>query len=213
MPELHDSITEPERASTASPTLPRMTEEEFEAWCSEDVRAEWVDGEVVVMSPSNTRHGLIEIFLLRVVCDFVERRDLGQILASTIQVRFAKQRRRRLPDMLFVSKERAEIVCPTYLDGAPDLIMEIVSPESTERDWREKYLEYQSAGVREYWVIDPQAEQVAGYTLAADGAYQRIQERDGRVESVLLPGFFLRPAWLWQPKLPKLHEVLGEMGV
>ena len=110
------------------PSPPRMTEEEFLAWCDEDIRAEWVDGEVFVMSPVNLDHSRLFKFLLTLLDGFVQFRDLGEILGSEYLIRMPNKPRMRLPDILFVAKERLHLLKRTYLDGAPDLIVEIVSP-------------------------------------------------------------------------------------
>jgi Uma2 family endonuclease len=130
-----------------------------------------------------------------------------------LQVRFASLRRRRVPDLLFVSTERMGILKATEVDGAPDLIIEIVSPDSPARDWREKYLEYEAVGVREYWVIDPMSKRVEGYALGADGRYSLIEEKDGVVHSTVMTGFFLKPVWLWQEPLPNPLDILRELSV
>ena len=79
-------------------------------------------------------------------------------------------------------------------------------------DWREKYLEYEAAGVREYWVADPLSRRFEGYALGADGRYTLIEEKDGMVYSTVLTGFFLKPAWLWQEPLPNPLDILRELG-
>jgi Uma2 family endonuclease len=195
------------------PTRLRMTEEEFVAWCDEDTRAEWVDGEVIMPSPANLRHVDLAGFLNLVLRAFVTSRSLGVVYGPELQVRFASLRRRRVPDLLFVSTERLGILKTTEVDGAPDLIVEIVSPDSPARDWREKYLEYEAAGVREYWVVDPMSQRFEGYTLDANGRYALLEEKDGIVRSAVLGEFFLKPAWLWQEPLPNPLDILRELGV
>ena len=118
-----------------------------------------------------------------------------------------------MPDLLFVSAERMNILETTEVDGAPDLIVEIVSPDSPARDWREKYLEYEAAGVREYWVVDPMSRRFEGYILDTERRYALIEGKGGVVHSAVLAGFFLKPAWLWQEPLPNPLEVLKELGV
>src|SRR5215510_13117158 len=149
-----DSQSAPVESPVVTPHL-RMTEEEFVTWCDEDIKAEWVDGEVIMPSPANLKHVDLAGFLNLILRMFVTSRGLGVVYGPELQVRFASLRRRRVPDLLFVSTERMSILKATEVDGAPDLIVEIVSPDSPARDWREKYLEYEAAGVREYWVADP----------------------------------------------------------
>src|SRR5262245_2970987 len=195
------------------PVRLRMTEEEFMAWCDEDTKAEWVDGEVIVHSPANLRHVDLAGFLNLILRWFVTSRGLGVVYGPELQVRFASLQRRRVPDMLFVSTERMNILKNTEVEGASDLIVEIVSPDSPTRDWREKYLEHEAAGVREYWVVDPMSQRFEGYTLGAAGRYALIEEKDGVVYSTFLAGFFLKPPWLWQELLPNPLDVLKELGV
>jgi Uma2 family endonuclease len=83
----------------------RMTEEAFEAWCDEDVKAEYVDGEVVVTSPARPRHELVLKFLLEVLDLYVESRDLGLVLGSQAMIRL-RPGLRRVPDLVFFTKGR-----------------------------------------------------------------------------------------------------------
>jgi Uma2 family endonuclease len=188
-----------------------MTEEEFVEW-SGDAWVEWVDGEVVVMSPVNLRHAILFSFLFPLLQGFVEQRGAGQALTEPFQMRLGKQRRRRSPDVMFVATERLSALQTNHLEGPADLVFEIVSPDSLARDWREKYLEYEAASVREYCVIDPMAQRVEAYALNVDSRYRPIPETDGKINSLVLPGFYLRPTWFWQEKLPKVLETLREMG-
>jgi Uma2 family endonuclease len=191
----------------------RMTEEEFVAWATDEVRAEWVDGEVILMPPVSLMHARQTLWLSKLLSEFVERRRLGEVLGPEFMIRLGGQRRRRVPDLLFVSTERQGQLRPNHLEGAPDLSLEIVSPDSQSRDRREKYLEYEKAGVREYWIVDPLSQTVEAYTLGPNQAYSLIPETDGQIPSILLPGFYLKPAWLWQEKLPDAIEILRGMGI
>ena len=190
-----------------------MTEDEFVAWCDEDVKAEWVDGEVILMSPSNIKHVYIARFLLELLAPYARRRNLGEVLGPELQVRFAKLRRRRVPDIVFIAKDRLDQLLANHFEGAPDLAIEIASPESLSRDWREKYLEYEKAGVREYWVIDPMSERMEAYALGDDSQYKLIEVNDGLLSSSVLTGFWFKPAWLWQETLPDPLDLLKELGV
>lgn len=196
------------------PPKVRLTEDEFVVWCGDKTRAEWVDGEVIVMSPSSIRHGKILQFLLRVFGEFVEEQGLGDVYLIEIQVRFDKLRQRRMPDLFFVSKDRAHIVQKAHVEGAPNLIVEVVSPDSVDRDWKEKLDDYRAAGVDEYWIIDPLSERLEAYQLDAKKKnYQRIREVKGRVNSKVLPGLFIKPEWLWADELPRARDVLREFGI
>jgi Uma2 family endonuclease len=192
--------------------LPLMTEEEFDAWCTPETRAEFVDGKVIRMSPVVPEHGSISRFFIMLVGLFLELRPQGELVGPEVQARL-RPGLRRVPDLFYVTREHTSRIGETLVEGAPDLVIEIVSAESIARDWRDKFLEYQSAGVREYWIIDPAAKVVHLYVLDAAGRYQQQEELDGRLVSTVLEGFWLKPAWLWQEPLPKVMDCLRELGV
>ena len=195
----------------AIPAPRTMSEEEFEAWCDEDVKAEWLDGEVILHSPAQDRHVLLAGFFIKVMGLFADRHELGVVMGPEFQIRLPG--RRRVPDVIFVGKDRLDRIRQTHLDGPPDLAVEIVSPDSVERDWRDKYFEYEANGVREYWIIDPANERVRLYVLDEQGKYAAAPEENGVLISAALPGFWLRVAWLWQSPLPNPLDVLRELGV
>jgi Uma2 family endonuclease len=88
-------------------------------------------------------------------------------------------------------------VHPTFIDGPADLVVEVVSPESRTHDRVEKFREYQLAGVRDYWLIDPAAKTAEAYRLSVDGSYERVADASGRLTCIALPGFWMDAAWLW----------------
>ncbi len=107
----------------------------------------------------------------------------------------------REPDLHIVLNERAGIIQETMTAGAADVVIEIVSPESEDRDMIDKYYEYQSGGVREYWMINPVRKQADFYILGDEGLYQRIELREGIFQSRMLPQFILDTTVLWKPDL------------
>lgn len=190
----------------------RMTEAEFDAWMDEDVWAEFQDGEVITKMPALMKHELLFKFLLILLELFTTHKGLGLVLGSQYAIRL-RPGLRRVPDLLFVSKARLGIVGERFVEGAPDLVVEIVSPDSVARDWRDKYVEYAAAGVREYWVFDPQSEHVEWYALNPEGHYELIGAQDGVLRSRELEGFYLRVDWLWRGELPDPIRLLREMGI
>lgn len=171
-----------------------MNEKQFEQWAfaADGVRAEWVEGEVQVMSPASFNHLNLNGWLFRLLGDFVESRELGEVVGFDFMIRLGGGKSRRVPDIFFVAESRRALIRPTYLDGAPDLAVEIVSQDSPAREWREKYLEYEAAGVREYWIVDPFSSRVEANRLGGEGKFSRIEEVDGKIASAVLDGFFLR---------------------
>jgi Uma2 family endonuclease len=211
--ELKETQIDPELFDGPSPPRRRMTEDEFVAWCNEDVRAEWVNGEVIELSPASTRHNRLFAFLFPALREFAAMRGLGEVLGYEMRVRFPSLQQHRVPDLLFISKERLHLLHPNHFEGAPDLVVEIVSPDSVERDWHEKYQAYQQAGVREYWVIDPLQQRLVVYGVDAEGTYHVLPEVEGRVSSGVLPGFYLKNEWLWPEPPPSSLAALRELGI
>jgi len=190
----------------------RMSEEEFDRWVGEKTRAEWVDGEVIMMAPANIEHDDVVGWLKSVLREFCTFHDLGSVHGPEVMIRVPQLTQRRLPDVMFVAKKRSSIIKKTIIDGPPDFIMEVVSPDSIERDWVEKLADYEKAGVREYWIVDVPAKRMEAYSLKA-GQYRRIAERAGKLPSVLLKGFYLRPHWILSGKLPRMMQVMKELRI
>ncbi len=187
-----------------------MTEAQFDEWCDEDLRAEWVDGEIIIMPPANFEHDDLSTWLTTLIRMFIEEHDLG-IMCANVSVRFGALRRRRDPDLFFISKDRQNLMRPTHFDGAPDLAMEIVSPDSQSRDRREKFTEYQKAGVREYWIIDPLSKTVELYRLERK-RFKPVEEVNGSLASTVLRKFRIKPEQLWRKPLPKVSTVLRQLA-
>jgi Uma2 family endonuclease len=178
----------------------------------EGVHAEWVDGRVYVMSPGNERQSKLTGFLDSVIQYWADVHDLGEAYVPPFSVKVT-DRRAREPDVFFVRKENLHQVHGTHVDGPVDLVVEIISRESRGRDRGDKYYEYQQAGVREYWLIDPLAERVEAYRLG-QGGYDVVSLGDPPVlGSEALPGMVIPVSWLWMKPLPKLPWVYKEWGL
>jgi len=187
----------------------KMTYEEFLEWCDEDTWAEWVDGEVIVLSPASDRHQDLSDWLAFILRVFAETHDLGVVRSAPFQM---KLERGREPDILFVAREHLDRLLESRLDGPADVVVEITSPDSLLRDRGAKFAEYELGGVREYWLIDPERERVDFYRLDAEGYYERAPvDAEGAYHSKVVPGFWLKVEWLWQDPLPKVLDVLREM--
>jgi Uma2 family endonuclease len=193
--------------------LSHLSYEEFLV-AYDGVRAEWVDGEVVMVPPASDRHQDLVDFLSALLRIYVETKELGWVRSAPFQMRLAPLARGREPDLLFVKKERIALVQTTYLDGPADLAVEVTSPESLLRDRGEKFAEYELAGIPEYWLLDPDRKRADFYLLGADSRYRLMTvNEDGIYRSQVVAGFWLKVSWLWQTPLPKVLEVLKELKV
>lgn len=192
-------------------SLLRMSYEQFLEWADEDTYAEWVDGKVEAMSPASAGHQDLSGFLAALLRWYAEEHYAGMVLTAPFQMRLENVRRGREPDLIFLTPAVLPRLKPNYLDGPADLAIEIVSPESIVRDRGAKYAEYEAGGVREYWVLDPEAKRADFFVRDSEGRYQRAQPNaEGRYESAVLTGFWIHVGWLWQATLPPVRQVLKE---
>ena len=213
--EIKTDLVPPATTNPVSNQSPgRMSYEEFLAWADEDTWAEWVDGEVVVLSPASDPHQNLAGFLSALFRHLAEAKQLGRIFMAPFLMKLETRPSGREPDIIFVAKRNLDRLKLNYLDGPADLVVEIVSPDSQSRDRGEKYYEYEEAGVSEYWLLDPTRKQAEFYRLGADGTYSRISVGDDDTfSSAVLEGLWLKVDWLWQEPLPTLMSVLKEWGL
>jgi Uma2 family endonuclease len=188
-----------------------MSEREFVEWSLYRHRAEWIDGGVILMAPANDEHDDLDLWLTALVRLFLEARPVG-VIRRDMFIRLPRRRRRRVPDLMYLSNANRGRIRETFIDGPPDLVFEIVSSDSQDRDRREKFQDYQAAGVREYWIIDPLSRRLDAYALQGR-KYRQMPLKEDRVESVVLAGFFLKPKWLFGRQTPRLVQALKELGV
>ena len=142
---------------------PKLTYEDY-AKTPEGERWELIDGELInheeIMSPSARRaHQRNQIKLGSRMSFFAEENDMGEVY-SDFDVVLSDTNTLR-PDLLFISKERLHIITEDNVQGAPDLVVEIRSPSTARQDWTVKRELYARHGVREYWLVDPEAATVA----------------------------------------------------
>jgi Uma2 family endonuclease len=117
----------------------------------------------------------------------------------------------REPDLVVVLNDRQAQLKEYYCEGAPNLIVEVIDPLLKE-DFREKYTEYEAAGVPEYWIIDPEREYAEFWRLDNTGAYRvAYAGSEGVYRSRELPDFWLRVEWIWRQPPPT--EIQREWGI
>lgn len=120
---------------------------------------------------------------------FVKAHKLGIVVGSPVDVYFNEVQAYQ-PDLIFISNERADIITGMNVQGAPDLVAEVLSPATGYYDLTKKRRVYEQAGVREYWLVDP-IERTVTVLTAEGGRYvehQRLVE-EGIATSVVLDGF------------------------
>jgi Uma2 family endonuclease len=160
-------------------------------------RYEIIDG-VLYVSPSPSEgHQRASGGLHEQVAPHVRRRGLGRVYAAPFDVKFSDGAVVQ-PDLMFVGRERLDIIRPDHVAGAPDLIVEILSPSTRAADLRVKWDAYARHGVPYYWLVDPVAETVEAYALR-DGEYALIASASGRAtfSAPPFPDLAIDLALLW----------------
>jgi Uma2 family endonuclease len=135
-------------------------------------RWELLNGELIMPPSPGTAHQRVSQRLGRRLGVFVEERSLGEVFAAPTDVVLSDANVLQ-PDLLFVSTEQEHIITPENIRGAPDLVVEILSPSTASRDWRDKHDLYAEHGVREYWVVDPDAQRV-WVMVQRDGVFDEV---------------------------------------
>ncbi len=186
-----------------------LTADDFLDWLEPGRHADLIDGEVFMHSPVSTRHARLASFLERLLGQYIEEHDLGTLYREVVAVRLSG-RNVFLPDLSFYAAGRVDADRGTYLLGAPDLVVEILSPRTADRDVGPKFAEYEQHGVREYWVLDPETLAHRFYHLEGEELVE-FAHGEAAIASFVIPGFVLQRGWLDPDALPKVSEALNRL--
>ena len=148
-----------------------------------------INGELV-MSPSPTRsHQAALLRLALMLQRFVVENSLGEVYVAPFDVKLSETEVYQ-PDLLFISADRLTIIAEQQVNGAPDLVVEVLSPATGYYDLTKKRRVYEVSGVKEYWIVDP-IERTVEVLENVEGTYETVAKADqkGRVSSRLLDGF------------------------
>jgi Uma2 family endonuclease len=147
--------------------IPKLTYEEFRQLPDDGKRYELIRGRVHLSPAPSIRHQRVVGNLDRSLGPFVVKNNLGEVFIAPVDVRLAEDTALQ-PDLVFVSTGRLEIVQENFVDGAPDLVVEILSPSTAAHDRATKLNLYAEAGVPWLWLIDPLARTVEVLKLEGD---------------------------------------------
>ena len=157
-----------------------------------DDRYELINGEFILVSAPNIPHQTASVGFLLELGGFVRDGDLGWVFHAPTEVILTDPEGINIiqPDIIFVSKEREHIITRANIQGAPDLLVEILSPSTGRRDRTTKRDLYARHGVKEYWIADPDAQTVT-VMLLRDGAFETVGEYgiEDTLTSPTLEGF------------------------
>ena len=168
---------------------PRLTYPELRLMPDDGKRYELIDGEVFVTPSPSEKHQRVLGNLFLSISNHIKTRHVGRVYIAPFDVVFGEKTALQ-PDLLFVSAKRLGIIGPEYVLGAPDLVVEVLSPYRQTYDRVTKLEQYALHGVAEYWVVDPIAESVEVNVLV--GSRYELKGtfvEDDILQSPLLPGW------------------------
>ena len=169
----------------------KIRRQDFYIWVMEGVKAEFINGEVIVHSPVKRQHWMITDLLSRLLSIYASVKKLGSI--GTEKVMIALTRNDYEPDLVFFAKEKADLfTADQVLFPAPDFVVEILSKSTAKIDRTIKKADYAAHGIREYWIIDPEKQRIEQYILSHnDPAYfpAKIYQLPDTIASLVIPGF------------------------
>jgi len=140
-------------------------------------RYEAIEGELYVTAAPSYRHQRISALLHGALLQILEYPGHGHVTASPVGVEFPASQEGVQPDLIFISNARRAIEADDWIRGAPDLVVEILSPSTAHRDRGVKHKLYQRQGVREYWLVHPQENVVDVWRFGAVPEYERFTDR------------------------------------
>jgi Uma2 family endonuclease len=159
-------------------------------------RYEVIGGELIVSPSPNRAHQKVSLRLTLLIAQYVADHRLGEVYVAPVDVRLS-QHNAVQPDLLFIRQDRLGIYGPNGpVEGAPDLVVEIVSPSSRTMDRIRKAALYADSGVPEYWLVDPEKRDFQLLVLD-QGQYEPVAAEDGRFPSSVIPGLVVDPSALF----------------
>ena len=196
--------TVPAKLRPAAVERELLTAEDFLEWLEPGRCADLIGGEIAMHSPVSVRHADLLNFLDGILRLYVDRRRLGFLYREVVAVRLSA-RNTFQPDLAFYRAERRSAIRRNHVEGAPDLVVEMLSPRTADRDTGPKFAAYQRHGVIEYWILDPEALAHRFYRRAGELLIEYAAGEE-KIDSRAVPGFFLMREWLDPRRTPPILE-------
>ena len=178
------------KPQTPSPPV-KFTYEDFVDFPDDGKRHEIIDGEHHVTPSPNTKHQTVSLNLTVMVGAYLKDHPTGRLFVAPFDVVFSNMDIVE-PDLLYISRERLDILTKQHVRGAPDLVVEILSPGTRRVDEITKRKLYERCGVQEYWVVDPELDAIKVYR-GGETAFAKVAElsaeREDALATPLLPGW------------------------
>ncbi|MFI5201711.1 MAG: Uma2 family endonuclease [Candidatus Kapaibacterium sp.] len=164
------------------------TVRDFAALPDDGKQYELIDGQILMVPPPTTFHQDISMFLSEILGPVVRKNRLGKLLAAPVNV-FADNENVFQSDLHFVRRENLAIIEQDGIHGAPDLVIEILSPSNAYFDLKTKKEVYQHIGVREYWIVYPMDHSIECFINSEKGYETFFLGKEGHIRSQVVPEF------------------------
>ena len=186
---------------SARPEAPPLTAEDYYNLPDNGLRYQLIQGELYMAPAPNLYHQTIAGNLEFILRSYLEQNPLGVILHAPVDVVFHRESIWQ-PDIFVVLNANRQILKEQQCEGAPDLIVEILSPNNRELDLLTKRTVYARQGVREYWIIDPAPKEIWIYRFDENltNPVARIKS-PGQATSPLFPGLIIELEAIFRPLL------------
>ena len=194
-----------------STSAKKLTYADFLLFPDDGQRHELIDGEHYVTPSPNVRHQQLVVRLATELANYLKAHPIGEVFVAPLDCVMSDVDIVE-PDLLVVLADQTDILTPKHVRGAPAIVVEILSPSTRNVDQRIKRSLYDRAGVREYWMVDPQMDAIVisrrsatrglqeGLSLTLDGAHTLM--------SPLLPGFELSLLDFFRRVRPRLRDLM-----
>jgi Uma2 family endonuclease len=158
-----------------------------------------IGGKLIMTPAPTTYHQIISMRLEGRFYNFVAEKSVGLVLFAPVDVYF-EEKECYQPDIIFIAKERFSLIEPAKINGAPDLVIEILSPSTAYYDIKKKARTYARHGVKEYWLVDPEEQSIEVY-VGEEGKFVLDQkvEGEGKVKSLTLKGLEIETKEIFAP--------------
>ncbi|GEA17590.1 Uma2 family endonuclease [Moorella sp. E306M] len=158
-----------------------------------------IGGKLIMTPAPDTYHQIILMRLIEKLLFFLAGKDLGILFTAPVDV-FLEEKETYQPDIIFIAKDRMHIIETTKIKGAPDLVIEILSPSTGYYDLKKKARVYARCGVKEYWIVDPEDKSIEVFQQK-EGNFVLVHhvEETGQAKSILLKGFAVEVKEIFAP--------------
>jgi Uma2 family endonuclease len=188
---------------------PDVSEEEFWEMSNEDTNFELLDGVLYIHSPASTEHEEIFQFLLITLSYYLETSKSGKVFGSRLVMRLGSNWIFE-PDLQILTPDRYPQIKETHVEGAANVVIEILSKSTREADIQKKLPQYLKSGVEEVWIVDPSNQTITLHWVNETISWDKAKESIS-LDSKVFPNLQFLPEWLWNRKNTPISQIISQL--